>query len=306
MTTLLAIGLGYSANAVARRFAPSSSREAVGQLRNSAGWRIIGSARGEDGLADIRASGCEAVAFDGNAPSPALSAAIAEATHVLISVPPDGAGDPVLRHHAEDLARAPGLVWAGYLSTIGVYGDHGGGWVDEATPPRPVSERSHWRLAAEEAWAQFAEARGLTLQIFRLAGIYGPGRNALAQLKSGRERRIDKPGQVFNRIHVEDIAGVVEAGIHAGSAAAGIFNVTDDEPAPPQNVSAFAAELLGAPPLPLVPWEEAQAAMSPMARSFYAENRRVRNARIKEVLGVRLRYPTYREGLRALAAASAE
>jgi nucleoside-diphosphate-sugar epimerase len=221
---------------------------------------------------------------------------------VLISAPPGAEGDPVLRHHSRDLARAPGLVWLGYLSTIGVYGDHGGEWVDETTPPTPSSERSRKRLAAEQAWQSSAEAHRITLQIFRLAGIYGPGRNALEKISSGRERRILKPGQVFNRIHVEDIASVVEAGIHAGNAASGVFNVTDDEPAPPQDVSAFAAELLGREPPPLTPWEEARETMSEMAQSFYAENKRVRNDRIKQTLGVALKFPTYREGLRAIIA----
>lgn len=285
MTVLLCIGLGFSAKAVAARV-------------QAQGWRVIGTARGEDGLARVRSVGAEPVSFAGDAPSPALAVAIAEATHVLLSAPPGANGDPVLKHHADDLARAPGLVWLGYLSTIGVYGDHGGAWVDETTPPQPVSERSRWRLAAEEAWARFADAHHIALQIFRLAGIYGPGRNALEQLRTGRERRIYKPDQVFNRIHVEDIGAVVEAGIHAGAAGTGVFNVTDDEPAPPQDVSAFAAELLGMEPPPLIPWDQAD--LSPMARSFYAENKRVRNARMKDVLGVRLRYPTYREGLRAL------
>jgi nucleoside-diphosphate-sugar epimerase len=287
MSVLLAIGLGYSAKALAARMKAQS-------------WRIIGTARDREGLEAISASGYEAVPFDGNAPSPALTAAIAETTHVLISAPPGAEGDPVLRHHADDLARAQGLVWLGYLSTIGVYGDHGGEWVDEITPPAPSSERSHKRLAAEQAWQSFAGAHRITLQIFRLAGIYGPGRNTLEKLQQGRERRILKPGQVFNRIHVEDIASVVEAGIHAGNAASGVFNVTDDEPAPPQDVSAFAAELLGREPPPLVPWEEARETMSEMAQSFYAENKRVRNDRIKQTLGVALSFPTYREGLRAL------
>lgn len=288
MTVLLCIGLGFSAKAVARRVLDQ-------------GWRVIGTARGEDGLAAVSACGVEPVVFTGEEPSPQLAEAIAGATHVLLSAPPDAQGDPILRHHAGDLARAAGLVWLGYLSTIGVYGDHGGAWVDEATAPHPVSERSQWRLAAEEEWQRFADAHHIALQTFRLAGIYGPGRNALEQLRSGRERRIFKPGQVFNRIHVEDIGAVVEAGIHAGAAGAGVFNVTDDEPAAPQDVSAFAAELLGMEPPPLVPWDQAD--LSPMARSFYGENKRVRNARIKDALGVRLSFPTYREGLRALAAA---
>jgi nucleoside-diphosphate-sugar epimerase len=287
MNTLLAIGLGYSASAVAAHL-------------EHAGWRIIGTARSDAGLRTIEAKGYEAVPFAGDAPSPALRRAIGEATHLLVSAPPDAEGDPLLRHHADDLRGASKLSWIGYLSTIGVYGDRQGGWVDETTTPEPISKRSQWRLAAEKAWEATATERGTTLQIFRLAGIYGPGRNPLERLIAGQERRIEKPGQVFNRTHVEDIAAVVEAGIHAGSRATGIYNVTDDEPAAPHDVVAFAAELLGMAPPPLVSWDEAD--LSPMARSFYAENKRVRNERIKRELGVTLRYPTYREGLRALAA----
>jgi nucleoside-diphosphate-sugar epimerase len=286
MNSLLAVGLGYSASALAARLQ---------------GWRIIGTARSEDSLGAISAKGYEPVIFAGEAPSLELRSAIGETTHLIVSAPPDAHGDPLLRHHAGDLLHAPKLSWIGYLSTIGVYGDHLGGWVDETTPPSPISQRSRWRLDAEKAWAAFAAQRGVTLQIFRLAGIYGPGRNQLERLLAGQERRIEKPGQVFNRIHVADIAAAVEAGIHAGAEAQGVFNVTDDEPASPQDVIAYAAELLGLEPPPLVPWDKAE--LSPMARSFYAENKRVRNERIKRELGVTLAYPTYREGLRALAAA---
>jgi nucleoside-diphosphate-sugar epimerase len=285
MSVLLAIGLGFSARAIAARLKGTD-------------WQITGTSRELDGLEKIRAEGYEALRFDGETPSPALAATLSETTHLLISAPPNASGDPLLIHHANDLARAPRLVWIGYLSTIGVYGDRDGAWVDETISPQPLSERSLWRLTAENAWRQFAETHRITLQVFRLAGIYGPGRNALAKIKAGRDQRIEKHGQVFNRIHVEDIATVVEAGIHAGAAAPGIFNVTDDKPAPPQDVSAFAAELLGVSPPALVPWEEAD--LSPMARSFYMENKRVRNTRIKDVLGVRLAFPTYREGLRSL------
>jgi nucleoside-diphosphate-sugar epimerase len=282
--TLLAVGLGYSASALAARLQ---------------GWRIIGTARGSEGLSEIEAKGFAAIPFAGDAPSPQLGRAIGEATHLLLSAPPQADGDPLLRYHADDLQAAKSLGWIGYLSTIGVYGDHQGGWVDEATPPSPISQRSQWRVQAEDAWQGLADARAATLQIFRLAGIYGPGRNQLERLRAGQERRIDKPGQVFNRTHVEDIATILEAGIRAGGQAPGIFNVADDEPAPPQEVVAYAAGLLGLPPPPLVPWDEAE--LSPMAKSFYAESKRVRNARIKRDLGVTLAYPTYREGLSALA-----
>lgn len=334
MSTLLAVGLGYSAKEVAAELKKggqvlsplprgeslppartgggaqrrvrgselspdlSPSPQSSPHGRGGDGWRIIGTSRSAEGAADIEALGFEAVQFDSRYPSAELAAAIAETTHILVSAAPDADGDPLLRCHESGLAEARNLSWIGYLSTIGVYGDHDGAWVDETTPPAPGSQRSIWRLAAEHAWQRFAHERGITLQIFRLAGIYGPGRNQFEKLRAGRERRIYKSGQVFNRIHVEDIAQTVIAGIAAGTAASGVFNVTDDEPAPPQDVIAYAAELLGMEPPPLIDWREA--GMSPMAQSFYAENKRVRNARIKAALGIELRYPTYREGLKAL------
>ncbi len=284
MNTLLAIGLGYSATAIA-------------DALKAEGWRIIGTSRSDEGAQEIEAKGYEAVRFTGDAPSLELGRAIAEATHILHSAPPEADGDPLLHHHKDDLATAPALRWIGYLSTIGVYGDHDGAWVDEDTPPSPGSDRSKRRWEAEQQWMAFAEARRMTLQIFRLAGIYGPGRSTLERLIAGTEKRIDKPDQVFNRIHLADIAATVLAGIRADGVS-GVFNVADDEPAPPQDVVTFGAELLGIAPPPLIPWEEA--ALSPMGRSFYLETKRVRNARIKTALGVKLAYPTYREGLKAI------
>ena len=286
MNTLLALGLGYSASAVAARLSGPQ-------------WRIIGTARSEAGVRAIEAKGHRAIAFDGEQPSPALGDALRGATHLLLSAPPGEHGDPLLHLHRDGLEEARDLAWIGYLSTIGVYGDHQGGWVDEATPPTPGSPRSKQRFLAENAWMEFAEAQSVTLQIFRLAGIYGPGRNSLERLIAGQEKRIDKPEQVFNRIHVADIVAVVEAGIGAGRVS-GVFNVADDAPAPPQDIVGFAAELLGIEPPPLIPWEAAD--LTPMARSFYMETKRVRNRRIKDVLGVRLAHPTFRSGLRALAA----
>jgi nucleoside-diphosphate-sugar epimerase len=217
-------------------------------------------------------------------------------THLLSSVPPDADGDPVLRHHAADLAALPGLAWVGYLSTTGVYGDRQGGWVDEDSNLTPGTERGRRRLAAERAWL----ASGLPVHLFRLAGIYGPGRNQLAGLRAGTAQRIDKPGQVFSRIHVDDIATVLAASIACPSPGRA-YNVCDNEAAPPAEVVAHAAGLLGMAPPPLVPFATAE--LSPMARSFYADSKRVDNARIKAELGVALRYPTYREGLAALLAA---
>jgi len=284
VNTLLAIGLGYSASAIAAHLAGPE-------------WRIIGTARSEEGVQPIEAKGYGAIMFDGEQASPALGVALREATHLLLSAPPGERGDPLLHLHRDDLAAARDLKWIGYLSTIGVYGDHQGGWVDETTPPTPSLLRSKQRFLAENAWIEFAEAHGLTLQIFRLAGIYGPGRNALERLIAGQEKRIDKPEQVFNRIHLTDIVAAVMAGIGAGSVN-GVFNVTDDAPAPPQDVVTYAAELLGMEPPPLIPWEDAD--LTPMARSFYLETKRVRNRRIKQVLGVRLTYPNFRAGLLSL------
>jgi nucleoside-diphosphate-sugar epimerase len=191
---------------------------------------------------------------------------------------------------------APDLAWIGYLSTVGVYGDHGGAWVDEATEPRPLSGRSIERVRAETEWRRLADELGVPIGIFRLSGIYGPGRNALAQIVDGTARRLVKPGQIFNRIHVADIATVVAAG--AAREAAGVFNVTDDEPAPPQDVVAFAAETAGYPAPPAIDFETAD--LSPMVRSFYGENKRVGNKRLAADLGVRLAFPSYREGIAAL------
>jgi dTDP-4-dehydrorhamnose reductase len=331
MKSLLAVGLGYSAREIAARLAhgmppPPALRAALShvgcglgpdnkasppsplagegsrQRRVGAGenrWRIIGTGRGAESLEAILALGYEGLPFAGDTPSVELARAIGEATHLLVSAAPDEAGDPLLKQHRADLEAAPKLQWIGYLSTIGVYGDTGGAWVDETATPQPVSQRSKWRLAAEQDWQDFAARHGVPLQIFRLAGIYGPGRNALERMRAGQERTIYKPGQVFNRIHVEDIATTVLAGIDAGARATGVFNVTDDEPAAPQDVAAFCAELLGIEPPPVVPFEEAD--LTPMARSFYEETKRVRTERITQELGVWLAYPTYREGLGALA-----
>lgn len=270
MAHLFCFGLGYSARTLARALAKR-------------GWTISGTSRsGEEGT--ILFDGTEAVSrssFDG-------------ITHLLISVPPGEAGDPVLNRHAMVLKEiAPSLRWAGYLSTTGVYGDRGGDWVNEDSPLAPTTIRGERRLAAETAW----RALDMPLHIFRLAGIYGPGRNQLVSLLEDTAKRIVKQGQIFSRIHVADIAGVLEASItkpNPGQA----YNICDDEPCPPQDVVAFAAELLKMPPPPEIAFDEAR--LSPMAKSFYAESKRVSNRRIKHELGYRLLYPTYREGLRAL------
>ncbi len=226
-----------------------------------------------------------------------LRAALAEADALLVSAGPDAQGDPALRRLAEAIAAAPGLRKIVYLSTIGVYGDRGGAAVDESADLEPVSSRSRLRVEAERDWGALAEATGKTLYILRLSGIYGPGRNVLVNLQSGKARRLIKPGQVFNRIHVEDIGRAIAA-CFSGAAPGGVYNVTDNEPAPPQDVIAYAASLMGIAPPP--EQDFATAALTPMARSFYGENKRVSNARMKAVLGIEPLYPSYREGIAAL------
>jgi nucleoside-diphosphate-sugar epimerase len=281
--TLLSLGHGYSARALARRLIPE-------------GWTVIGTTRTAEKAARLRAEGVEPLVWPGADLGPALG----RATHLLTSVAPTEAGDPVLIAAADAIAEAaPHVEWAGYLSTTGVYGDHAGGWVDEDTALTASTRRGEMRVEAEAAWRALATRSGLALHIFRLAGIYGPGRGPFEKVKDGTARRIIKPGQVFSRTHVEDIAQVLHASILRPNPGAA-YNVCDDDPAPPEDVLAHAAELLGLPPPPAVPYDEAE--MTPMARSFYAESKRVRNRRIKEELGVVLRYPTYREGLAALLA----
>jgi nucleoside-diphosphate-sugar epimerase len=225
---------------------------------------------------------------------PRLRDALMRADALLVSIAPDRAGDPVLR--SLPVADAPSLRWIGYYSTVGVYGDHGGGWVDEMTPCAPLSERSRWRVAAEEAWSALARPSRSVVSL-RLSGIYGPGRSFIDDLRAGTARRIVKPGQVFNRIHVEDIAGATLAALDRPDLG-GPLNVTDDAPAPSPDVVAYAACLLGMEPPPEIPFEQAN--LSPMGRSFYGENKRVSNRRLREVYGYALRYPTWREGLAAL------
>ncbi len=279
--TLLSFGHGYSA-------------QALGQLLTPDRWRIIGTTRTADKASRLKAQGVEPVVWPGSD----LSGALDAATHILVSAAPTETGDPVLEALGDRIAaRAPNLTWVGYLSTTGVYGDHRGGWVDETTPLTPSTRRGRLRVAAETAWRQLADRAGLPLHIFRLAGIYGPGRGPFAKVRDGTARRIIKPGQVFSRIHVDDIAQVLAASIARPDPGA-IYNVCDDDPAPPQDVIAYAAELLGLPLPPDIAFDEAD--LSPMARSFYAESKRVRNDRIKEDLGVRLLNPDYRTGLAAL------
>lgn len=264
--TLLSFGHGYTARALEKQL-PSD-------------WTVIGTSR-DGGNGTLKWPGSD------------MTDALSKATHMLISIAPTPDGDPVLNALGDQIANAPMLQWVGYLSTTGVYGDHGGGWVDETTPLTPSTTRGEMRMKAEREW----QKQGLSLHIFRLAGIYGPGRGPFAKVRNGTARRIIKPNQVFSRTHVDDIAQVLAASIARPNPGA-IYNVCDNDPAPPQDVIGHAAELLDMPIPPSENWETAE--MTPMARSFYAESKMVRNDRIKDELGVTLKYPDYRSGLKAL------
>ncbi|TPK62993.1 SDR family oxidoreductase [Mesorhizobium sp. B2-4-19] len=267
-------GAGYSGKAFAR-----ANRDAAA---------ILGTTRSEEKFAALRQAGIVPLLFDG-ALTGEIGEALQKTTHLVISVAPEEAGDPVLNAAREAIAGMPALEWIGYLSTVGVYGDHGGAWVDETAACRPVSKRSVMRVEAEQAWLKLGGEIGKPVAILRLSGIYGPGRNALVNLENGTARRLVKPDQVFNRIHCDDIAGALWQ-LSEGNKG-GIFNVTDDEPAPPQDVVAYAASLMGVEPPREIPFDTAQ--LSPMARSFYGENKRVANAAIKAA-GYRFRFPDYR------------
>jgi nucleoside-diphosphate-sugar epimerase len=282
---IFAFGLGYAAQRVLARFPGAEASGATRDPETARSWR-----RG----------GVAAWAVDDPAERSAVEAALRGAETLLVSAPPDENGDPALQRFGVTIAAAPDLARVVYLSSVGVYGDRDGAWVDEASAPAPDSPRTRQRLAAEREWRAFAEARGARLDILRLAGIYGPGRNALEKLQRGEARRIVKPGQVFNRIHVDDIAAVVVRLFEAGGPG-GIWNVADAEPAPPEDVIVFAAELLGVAPPPIEDF--ATARMTPIAKSFYDDNRRVDVGKLRRELGYRWLYPTYRDGLRALAAA---
>ena len=286
MNRLFAFGLGFSAQALAKRLAAQ-------------GWQIAGTARDDGKVERLRREGYDVVRFSGEAGTAAFAKHLAGTTHLLHSIPPGADGDPVLASCRQQIVALPSLEWVGYLSTVGVYGDQAGDWVDESIAPNPNSARTGARVAAERDWLEFGRETGVPVHVFRLAGIYGPGRCVFDKLRAGTARRIDKDGQVFSRIHVEDIARVLEASIARPQGGA-IYNVADDEPAAPGDVVAYAAELIGVPPPPEVPFEQAD--LTPMARSFYEGSRRIANDRIKSELGVTLRYPTFREGLAALLA----
>jgi nucleoside-diphosphate-sugar epimerase len=272
---LLSFGHGYSA-------------KALSALLDTDMWTITGTSR---------AGSDTTISW----PETSVAHALETATHLLISIAPDEEGDIVLRHLSREIARAaPQLQWVGYLSTTGVYGDHNGGWVDENTPLTPSTKRGKMRVLAEKQWQDLAQETKLPLHVFRLAGIYGPGRGPFAKVRAGTARRIIKENQLFSRIHVEDIAQALAASIASpcASGAAAIYNLCDNDPAPPEDVIAYAAKLLGAPIPPAIDFADAD--LTPMARSFYAESKRVRNDRMKRDLGITLQYPDYETGLRAL------
>jgi nucleoside-diphosphate-sugar epimerase len=280
MKHLLILGAGFSGRA-------------IGETFRQAGFSVTGTTRSAEKAESLRALGIEPVLYDGGAVSDALAAVMARATHVVQSIAPGKDGDPLFRTGVPGPSTLmPKLEWAGYLSTVGVYGDHKGGWVDEETKLNPVSVRSIERVEAENHWLAFGKASGLPVAVLRLAGIYGPGRNALRNMEEGTARRLIKKDQVFNRIRVEDIgrSALFLAEGHLG----GVWNITDDEPGPPQDVVAEAARLMGLPVPPDIPFETAE--LSPMARSFYAENKRVSNAKLKAA-GFEFRFPNYRLSL---------
>jgi nucleoside-diphosphate-sugar epimerase len=283
MPTLLCVGLGYCA------------RHYVAEFGARRFDRVIGTARA---AGPNRVAAVDTLEFDGESVAPELRAAVVAADALLISAAPGERGDPVLDVLADHIAAAPSLASIVYLSSLGVYGDHGGAWIDETAATIPAHARGSARVDAERGWQALGRQCGATVAILRLAGIYGPGRNAFVRLLAGRAHRIVKPGHVFNRIHVADIAQAIEAAFVRRLD--GIVNVTDDEPAPPGDQIAFAAQLLGIEPPPEVTLTEAERTLSPFILSFYGGCARVRNDRLKRELGVTLRYPTYREGLRAL------
>jgi nucleoside-diphosphate-sugar epimerase len=284
---LFIFGMGYSATYIAQRLA-------------ARGAAITATVRSQAKADLLSGSGYTMRLFATADRDETIEREIADGDAVLVSVPPGAQRDPVLQVYRDDLAATAHLRWIGYLSTVGVYGDHRGGWVNETTVPTPMDEASRRRLDVERQWLEFGETYRIPVHIFRLAGIYGPGRNQLIQLAEGKARRIVKPGQVFNRIHVEDIAQMIEASLGRPRAGA-IYNGADNEPAPPQDVVAFAAALCGMEPPPEIPYERAE--LTPMSQSFFSQTRRVRNRLLRDELGVVLHYPTYREGLIALRAA---
>ncbi len=284
---LFCFGLGFSATVLARRVLEQS-------------WRVAGTHRSAEGVAAAEALGIEAYQFGPDHPLDNPTDALAGTTHLVSAIPPSETGDPVIDAHSDDICAIVSLRWIGYLSATSVYGDRGGAAVTEADSLLPVSTRARKRARAESLWLDLWQRDSLPVHLFRLAGIYGPGRSVLDQVRAGRAKRIAKPGQKFSRIHVDDIASALIASIDAPNPGA-VYNLCDDEPAPSADVTAYACELLDVDPPPLVPFDEAVKEMSPMAREFWADSRQISNRRMHEELGLSLEYPTYRVGLTAIA-----
>lgn len=285
---LFCFGYGYTCDYLAH------------ELMRAGGWDIGGTTRDLEKRSFLRSKGIKAHLFDYEHPLGDPYFILDGTTHLLISTPPDDAGDPTFHMHAQDIVRIPTLEWVGYLSTTGVYGDRDGGSVDEYSEIRPNSKRGSRRVRAENEWYSLFQHYGLPLHIFRLAGIYGPGRSALDSVRAGVARRINKPGQVFNRIHVEDIVQTLMASMAQPNPGAA-YNLSDDDPVPSWEVITYTCELLGITPPPIIPYNEAD--MAPITRSFYSDNKRVLNDRIKRELGVTLKYPDYKKGIDACLAA---
>lgn len=279
---LFCFGLGFSSQALAKRLLPQ-------------GWNISGTLRG--GQDAIKTKSISVCPFDGSHPTPEISEAISQATHLLITIPPQPSGDVVLENFTKEISKARNLQWIGYMSSTGVYGDTKGQWVDESSPLLATTEHNRQRIEVESAWLKLGRDHNLPVMVFRCVGIYGPGRNLLVSVKEGRARRIDKPGLVFSRIHSEDLAQTLEASMKKPQPGE-VYNVGDDCPSPPAEAVEYACGLLGVEPPPLVPYEQAD--LSPTARGFYTTNKRISNKKIKQELGVDLRYPDYRSGLNAL------
>ncbi|KKJ77949.1 hypothetical protein WH95_05910 [Kiloniella litopenaei] len=287
---LFCFGLGFSALVFARRMM-------------ALGWKVSGTIRPDSDKDQgkkerLESEGIVVHNFDRSVPLAEASTVLCDVTHILSSVPPGKEGDCVLQLHATEITACEKLEWVGYLSTTGVYGNRDGGVVFEDDPLSPSSPRSKQRAQAEKEWLALVDAHDIPVHIFRLAGIYGPGRNPLDSLKSGRvKQRIDKPGHIFSRIHVEDIANVLEASVNHPRAGR-IYNVCDNAPEEPSKVTTYASQLLGIDPPPLVSFDDAE--MSPMAKTFWLDNKRVDNSRIINELGVKLDYPDYQSGLKSL------
>ena len=280
---LFCFGYGYTASFMSER------------LRKF-GWKVAGTTTDPEKKVFLKQAGIEALLYDQNRTITDPYQTFKDVTHVLLCIPPGADGDPVVDVHGSDLAKMPNIEWVGYLSTTAVYGNQEGAWVDESTQPNPESRRGALRLRAEQQWQFLHLNEGLPLHTFRLSGIYGPGRSAIDSVRTGTARRIDKPDHVFNRVHVEDIVQVLIASMNKPNPGA-IYNVSDDFPSPSHEVVSFACNLIGIDPPPLIPFDQAE--MAPIVRSFYKDNKRVRNDRIKAELGVNLLYPDYHSGLQA-------